>query len=357
MNQQDVVRNYYQTFGIKKLNSKALQDQKLYNLFKKPKKQGKYEKAHIINTEKDGIHQMDLLYLPNDDGYKYALVIVDLATRLTDAEPIKAKTDVLDAIKTIYRRGILHKPKIIQIDAGPEFKGDVRKYFDDNNISVRVGKPGRHKQQSMVENRNKIIGKALFTRMAAQELNTGEPSKEWVKYLPKVIKEVNERYEREPISSEEIPDQPICKGDNCKLLSIGDKVRIKLDEPEDILTSKRLHGRFRAGDTRYENKERTIENILIYPDEPPMYVVSGLPTTAYTKEELQKIPPNEQNPPDSVQERFIVERILDKKRMKGHVYYKVKWQNYKKPTWEPRTVLIEDIPQMIRDYEASQNRS
>ena len=354
MNKQAIIDNYYKTFGIKKVNTAALKDQKLFNLFKRPKKQTKSQQAHYMNDTKNGTHQMDLLYLPTDDGYKYALVIVDLATGLTDAQPLKAKTGVLDGIKAIYRRPILDPPKLVQVDAGTEFKGDVRDYFRNKGIAVRVGKPGRHKQQAMVENRNKIIGKALLMRMAAQELNTGEPSHEWVKYLPDVIREVNERYEREPIDYDDVPDQPICHGDTCQLLDIGDKVRIKLDEPEDLLTSKRLHGRFRAGDTRYENKERTIENILIYPDQPPMYVVSGLSHTAYTKGELQKIPDNEQNPPAAVQDRFIVERLLDRKKMKGRIYFKVKWQGYAKPTWEPRSVLIQDIPGMVHDYETNQ---
>ena len=32
----------------------------------------------------DVVHQADLLFLPNDDGYRYLLVVVDVATRLTE---------------------------------------------------------------------------------------------------------------------------------------------------------------------------------------------------------------------------------------------------------------------------------
>ena len=35
--------------------------------------------------------QADLLFLPDDQGLKYALVVVDCASRLADAEPLKSK--------------------------------------------------------------------------------------------------------------------------------------------------------------------------------------------------------------------------------------------------------------------------
>ncbi len=43
------------------------------------------------------VHQADILHLPNDNGYKYALTVVDIATRYKDAEPLTTKK--------IYRSG------------------------------------------------------------------------------------------------------------------------------------------------------------------------------------------------------------------------------------------------------------
>jgi len=31
----------------------------------------------------------------------------------------------------------------------------------------------------------------------------------------------------------------------------------------------------------------------------------------------------------------------------------VKWKNYAATTWEPRTELIKDVPEMIQEYEAN----
>lgn len=50
---------------------------------------------------------------------------------------------------------------------------------------------------------------------------------------------------------------------------------------------------------------------------------------------------------DSTKQRFEVESIKSRKGDK----YEVKWRNFKETTMEPRSVLLEDIPDMIRDFE------
>jgi len=35
------------------------------------------------------------------------------------------------------------------------------------------------------------------------------------------------------------------------------------------------------------------------------------------------------------------------------VCYEVKWKGYKRTTWEPRTQLIKDIPDLIKEFEAN----
>ena len=60
-------------------------------LMKKPKadKKGSTMPHFTTNLPKDDRHQADTLYLPNDNQYKYALVVVDVGTRMIDAEPLK----------------------------------------------------------------------------------------------------------------------------------------------------------------------------------------------------------------------------------------------------------------------------
>jgi hypothetical protein len=65
---------------------------------------------------KNAVHQADLIFLPHDKvgkkTYKYALVVVDLHSGMTDAEPLEDKTaeNTAAAIQVIYRRSILDYP-------------------------------------------------------------------------------------------------------------------------------------------------------------------------------------------------------------------------------------------------------
>ena len=61
------------------------------NLLLRPQKDNNENTPHTENPTQNAIHQADLLFLPEDEGYRYALVVVDLATRKTDAEPLKTK--------------------------------------------------------------------------------------------------------------------------------------------------------------------------------------------------------------------------------------------------------------------------
>jgi len=58
------------------------------------------------------VHQADLLYLPHDHPprslktFKYALTVVDVASRYKDAEPLTTKeaNEVARALERIYKR-------------------------------------------------------------------------------------------------------------------------------------------------------------------------------------------------------------------------------------------------------------
>src|SRR5690625_4071016 len=188
-------QKYYTDFGISKTDKSFLNKQELANLYKIPKKDSKINTPHTQVLIDGFSQQADLLHLPKDRGYEYALVVVDLGSRLLDAVPLKNKTasNVVNAFKTIYKRGIIKKPAIIEVDPGTEFKGVFKNWAKDNDIVIIYKKVGRHRQQAVVERANQMIGEALHKRMTAQELLTDVPSTEWVNDLPKIVTAINKK--------------------------------------------------------------------------------------------------------------------------------------------------------------------
>ena len=90
----------------------------------------------------NNMHQADLLVLPHDKvgrkTYKYALTVVDVASRFKEAEPLTDKTaaQVVQAFEKIYKRSPLKYPKIIKVDHGKEFMAGVNTLMSKNNVTV-----------------------------------------------------------------------------------------------------------------------------------------------------------------------------------------------------------------------------
>jgi hypothetical protein len=347
-----LLADYYNEIGLKKKD-------RIDNLFQIPKKDNRQNMPHFESYPGND-QQADLLYLPTDKGFKYALVVVDIATGVTDAEPLKTKTsqEVKEGFKKIYMRKKLKFPNRLSVDNGTEFKGVVAIYFDQHDVLIRRGEPYRHRQQALAESRNKTISTALFKRMTAQEELTGEVSTHWIKDLPKVIDSINKSIaKRKP---KVYPDVPTCSGDSCILLPLHAKVRASLSEPISNITGAHESGRFRATDIRFNPKIRTVTQRLLRPGQPPMYLLDTKPgekIIAYTKNQLQVVSGNDTLPdPNKVirgkPKHYIVDEILDKKKEKNRIFYLVKWKGFKETTWEPRAKLLEDgMKLLIEDYE------
>ena len=111
----------------------------LSSLYEIPKKDKGLNVPHFQPVDPNITQQADLLTLPADDGYRYALVVVDNGSRKVDAQPLKNKDSktVLNAFKAIYKRGILKIPERMEVDAGSEFKGEVKDFFEKISCIAR----------------------------------------------------------------------------------------------------------------------------------------------------------------------------------------------------------------------------
>ena len=351
--------DFYKFFSISKAPKDFKKKQELYKLFEVPKKE---LMPRFYNFEANNTHQADILYLPDDRGFKYCLVVVDIATSRMDAQPLRIidSDTVLRAILGIYKRGFLKMPTELITDQGSEFKGTFAKYFKSHKIYLKNAIAGRHRQVATVEKMNQILGTVIHMKMYANELLTGELNREWLDDLPDVINKINERYSHKPFTEEELMKRsrnPLNIKQN--IIPIGTRVRVALDEPRDIL-DKKLHGKFRSSDPRWTTEIYKVINFIIDPFEPILYEIDK-PTAknekvAYTKERLQVVNDNEEEPPADIilknkkPKQYMVSKIVGSKKVKGQTLYKIRWKGFseKEDTYEP----AENLPKkLVHAYE------
>lgn len=148
------------------------------------------------------VHQCDLLYLPHDKvgrkTYKFAVCVVDVASRFKKVFAIEAKTagNVCMALNCIYSTDDLRWPSVLQVDMGKEFMGCVTSECAKHDTAIVRIEPDKHRRQGIVERFNRTLAERLFSGQFAEELETGGRSKKWVKELNAVVDEINNEVTR-----------------------------------------------------------------------------------------------------------------------------------------------------------------
>ena len=100
----------------------------------------------------------------------------------------KKSSKVAFVLEVIYKTGGVFKyPKTFQCDNGSEFKNEVTKLLEKNNIEIRRVTT-KFKHVAFLEAFNKELAKILFKPMDAQELQDPEKLLTiWVKNLDKIV--------------------------------------------------------------------------------------------------------------------------------------------------------------------------
>lgn len=334
------------------LKSFNITDDSLVNqLIKPPKKQLTKTSWNTTNVRPHQYHQADLLYLPNDDGYKYCLVVVDISTKELQARPLKKRDGktTLKAFKSIYNgdENSLSLPSILHIDGGSEFSSTLKKWIKSQGVAIRVSSPDRHSQQSIVEAQNRIIGGIILILQLNDELVYNTDILKWVENLPKIITILNENKQESQYIPIQGDEGVLCNGNDCNILSIGEKVRVALDRPVDI-NGKKIGNSFRSADIRWSRKPHTIENVLMFPNQPIRYVVSGIKRNSFSKNQLRIYKEGNSIP---ISEQYEIEKLVKRFKKNRKVYFKVKWKDYDDLTDEPRSQLMKDVPDLVRTFE------
>ena len=241
-------------------------------------------------------HQADLLFLPNDGGYRYALTVADVASRFKEAEPLKSKraTEVSEAFQRIYSRTLTY-PKTLMIDPGKEFMGEVSKLMKSKGVVIRTGRVDIHKDQAIVERFNKTLAERLFSHQYNEEIKTGKQNTRWVKILPSVVQVINNESTKlirmkpsKAVTLDRVKSKPSTPyhrpvGEDEKVLPIGTTVRF-LYEPGEAEGDKRQ----RATDPIWSVTVHEIVQAYNKPSQPVLYYITE-GKRGYVREELQVI--------------------------------------------------------------------
>ena len=231
-------------------------------------------------------HQADLLFLPHDrvgrKTFHYTLMVVDVASRYKEAQPLTSKTaaEIANGLARIYKRSPLQWPKLLQVDPGREFMG--------------------------------AVSQLLFGHQYAQEMRlpSGQRSTEWVARLPSVVVALNGEVTRltgkKPSDaikvktvaqkpSSVVPDRPVGLKEQRLPSSVGVHYLYQPGELEG--------GRRRATDPVWSLTVHRLGRFVAMPGEPVLYYLQDGPPRGFVREELLVVPPDTQLPPDGVLKR------------------------------------------------------
>ena len=258
------------------------------------------------------VHQADLLFLPHDPfkrkTYRYALVVIDVASRYKDAEALTSKesSEIAKCFSKIYSRK-LGWPSVLIVDLGREFMGSVTTLMKQHGVGIQRSLAGNHRSQAFVERANKTLSERLFSHQYAQEMISDGRSREWVKRLPQVLKAMNSEPTRltgkEPSSAIEL--------EKVMIKAVSYKRPVGLDEsrlPPGVLV-RYLYApgegeggdRRRATDPIWSLGIYNLSRSVVSSNQPVLYYLSeGAPKRGFVREELQVVPVDTELPPKSV---------------------------------------------------------
>ena len=303
--------------GVSKKEAAAfLKKQTVWQIYLPPPKY--IPRAKFSVSAPNEVHQADLLFLPHDRPgkgkklYKYALTVVDVASRYKEAEPLSSKEsgEVAKAFEKIYSR-VLKWPKLLQVDPGREFMGKVNEVMKKHNVSIKRGEAGQHRAQAIVERFNRTLAERLFGHQYAQEIlleargGKNVRSTEWVSRLPNVVKALNNK-ETRLIGMK--PVDAIKKKEVKALGSAPQKLKNEIQIPFNLklrylYAPSELEGgeRRRATDPNWSLETYTIDSVVKTSGDPILYYLSeGAPKRGFVKQELMIVPEGTMLPPNQV---------------------------------------------------------
>jgi hypothetical protein len=258
----------------------------------------------------------DILFLPTAKyGYKYLLIVLDIATRQFDCEKLKNRdsTTVLKSFKKICNNSdYLTIPKYSLItDSGSEFKSTFQDYLYNESIFHKTVPKGNHTAMSPIDNLCLQIGKILNDYMSSVEIQTGKVYRQWPDILDTVIIEMNKIRKRELPDKNEFDTRFVNDikqvrkviynkktGEKVEKIEkefirpkfrVGQYVYVLLKTPKSVLGKTQSTLNFRAGDMTVDPERREITEVLMMHGKGPLYryLIDGYRFVSFSESQLR----------------------------------------------------------------------
>lgn len=252
------------------------------SLYKKVPKEKEYPHLEVVSP--NTLHQIDVLYLPEHEGFKYLLLMVDYNNGHIEGRALKNLSfsdSIIHAIDDIYEKSEkFNYPTCIEGDN--EFDNKYfKKWCKDGDINLKITEEYRHRQLNKINQVCKTIGAIIWKVQISKEMETKKTEKEWRSIYRQIIDILNKNTAKKPKKKEPLPNGKIdiVMNNNKNILDIGVKCRISLTHPRDHKWSTEI----------YE-----VSDFKLIDDQPVLYKVKRVDNnkiikTHLTREQLQPI--------------------------------------------------------------------
>ena len=301
-------------------------NQELANELHAPVKK-KFQRRHVVSYGNDDVWSCDLVEMQEwskqNKGFRYLLNIIDVQSKFAWSVPLLDKTanTVLDAFKKVVKNSG-KTPRHLWVDEGKEFYNFKMDFWTKENNIIRYSTHGEHKS-AVVERFNRTLKQKMW------KMFTAENTRKWIDKLDELMHEYNNTvHSTINMTPTEALTHKISSRTNVTVnvppkFQVGERVRVS-----------RIKGIFEKGYLPNWSEAIYIVHEVRLTD-PVTYILKDMNgeivTGGFYTEELQK----------TEQEIFRIEKVLEKKKIKGIEHGLVKWLGYNKKfnEWRPMSEI------------------
>ena len=313
---QEAFRRALGRSGKKKVKE-FLQGNDAYTLHKPTRKPRRFRRIYTLGINYH--FQADLVdmskFAKENNGYKWILNVIDTFSKKLWAFKIKNKSakSVLDVIKPLLEK---HKPQKLETDLGTEFKNEklqnLLKKHKIDHYSV-----SSDRKCAIVERVNRTLKTRMYRAFTAQG------SHRWIDILDDLVAGYNNTYHTSTKfkpnavnknNEEEVRENlfPPLPARSPPKLKEGDSVRIT--RKKNIF--EKGYERTWSFEVFFISKVRKTNPVTYAIEDYKGEEIEG----SFYESEVQKV--------DKSKDIYLVEKVIDKKKVKGKVVCFVKWKGY-----------------------------